>query len=317
MISTGINLANYGFIDSAGNSEAQPQHYTQVVVHTSIGKYVNGVVGHGLSGGGGMCTLWDTDGNEFSHEMGHNFNLGHYPGAGQGSIHSSGSGWGFDVSTKNFIANFDWESPPSDSSIPDDPNYKVAPFAGHFKYNFDAMAGGAPSGTLSRFTHHTNYVSKHIQEFFMSKAILAPSGYLKWDDKRQEMVPHNIGWPVPIQHGVPVITLVGFVDPTGECLPSIHALIGNYGHIFELHSDTIKPGELYLELTAQGIYLIIPLSNTRLGTAKMNKFHINIPQTTLPRKATFRTGPTDKDIKYSFNLNLTTPNMNPATVISY
>ena len=97
LISTGINLANYGVADSAGSSQQQPNYFRQTVIHQSVGMYANGRIRHGYSGGNGMATLHDVHGNEFSHELGHGYGLGHYPGGGRWSSHHMDSGWGYDA----------------------------------------------------------------------------------------------------------------------------------------------------------------------------------------------------------------------------
>ncbi len=77
----GINLANWGITSASMASQEQPQLTQSVVTHHARGKYSNGDVTHGLSGGNGMLTLIDSVGNEFSHEIGHHYGLGHYPGS--------------------------------------------------------------------------------------------------------------------------------------------------------------------------------------------------------------------------------------------
>src|SRR5690606_1008834 len=101
--SVGINLANWGITSASMASQAQPQLTQSVVAHHSRGKYTNGESSHGLSGGNGMLTLYDSIGNEFSHEIGHHYGLGHYPGRVQIdqdtvndflTAHHADSGWG-------------------------------------------------------------------------------------------------------------------------------------------------------------------------------------------------------------------------------
>lgn len=77
LISHGIDNANYGINSTAGSGEGSHPYVTaQLAAHTSRGNYANGVQVHG--GSGGIVTLDSTLGNEFSHEVGHNFGLGHY-----------------------------------------------------------------------------------------------------------------------------------------------------------------------------------------------------------------------------------------------
>ena len=69
--SVGINLANWGVTSASMLSHQQPQLTQTVIAHHARGKYTNGDQTHGLSGGNGMLTLYDSVGNEFSHEIGH------------------------------------------------------------------------------------------------------------------------------------------------------------------------------------------------------------------------------------------------------
>jgi hypothetical protein len=78
--SVGINLANWGVTSSGMQSQQQPQVTQSVVIHHARGVYANGVQNHGLSGGNSILTLSTSRGNEFSHEIGHHYGLGHYPG---------------------------------------------------------------------------------------------------------------------------------------------------------------------------------------------------------------------------------------------
>lgn len=318
MVSTGINLANYGFHESAGFSESNPQHYMQIVVHTSRGVYTNGIIDHALSGGNGMCTLWDTAGNEFSHEAGHNYNLGHHPGGPEGSIHQPGPGWGFDFYRQRFIANIMWTKPAEDVVLPEFPNFRQPPFAGVFKYNTDAMAGGEPNGTITKFTHHTNHACKLIQDFFSEKATinyLSPSGYSKWNNSTKKMEPHNAGWPKPIQFGVPVTTIVGYFDPSGVILPSIHVLRGNYGNIYAIPEANTQASANYLEIVCAHSNKKIPLTGVPLGQAKMNKLHINIPQDDPLLRLIYRKGPENKDIISTQEFEPNTLTMLPPIII--
>ncbi|WP_216820060.1 M66 family metalloprotease, partial [Zoogloea sp. LCSB751] len=82
--------ANYGINSTAGEGESShPYVVAQLAAHNSRGKYANGIQVHGGSGGGGIVTLDSSLGNEFSHEVGHNYGLGHYVGGFLGSVHRS------------------------------------------------------------------------------------------------------------------------------------------------------------------------------------------------------------------------------------
>ena len=89
-------------------------------VHHAKGRYTNGEgkpvdVPHGLSGGNGIGTLVDSTGNEFSHEVGHGYGMGHYPflnDASDGAVHGYTTSWGYDAYKNRMRANVAWNSTP-------------------------------------------------------------------------------------------------------------------------------------------------------------------------------------------------------------
>src|SRR5690606_13690607 len=123
-------------------------------------KYENGLQVHGGSGGAGMATLDDTIRNEFSHEIGHNYGLGHYPGGFYGSVNAvpsqRNSTWGWDSHNNFFIPNFE-------SATRNKPTYLENEGEGLFALPYkehslghDAMAGGSPMyEKYNAFTLHT------------------------------------------------------------------------------------------------------------------------------------------------------------------
>jgi len=305
LISTGINLANYGIWDSAGYAEQLPNPvpHLQVVVHTSVGNYMNGIVHHGLSGGGGMVTLYETTGNEFSHELGHNFGLGHFPGGGPGSIHQPGYSWGYDLWRKRLIASLHWGQSGytcmklnGDScELGETGCYCVAPFAGKYKFNTDPMASGWPSGTVSAYVRHTNYNALAAQRSISRTPFIdpaSPTGYSQWNSITQALEAYDTGRPKPALLAVPVVTIVGFVDPLGEFEDFILPLYGNFGHVFD--GDTIEspiPADL-LHLDVVGTNYRFRLSSGRLAAGRSNKFHVNVPYLDAPLQVELKRGDT-------------------------
>ena len=195
LISHGINNANYGVHSTAGIGEGSHPYVTaQLTAHTSCGNYSNGIVTHGGSGGGGIVTLDQTIGNEFSHEVGHNYGLGHYEGGFLGSVHHPAgkinSTWGWDADKNRFIPNFSPYRSGKDACLSDQCQ---SPFYGR-SFGLDAMAGGAPLSSFNRFTLYTPYSASKIQSFLESKAVFdsqSPSGFRKWNIDTGHMDPYD------------------------------------------------------------------------------------------------------------------------------
>lgn len=194
LISLGINNANYGIHSSPGKGESglnKVYAVAQLTAHTSVGNYTQGVVNHGMSGGGSIVTLLACRGNEFSHELGHNFGLDHYPAGFKGSVHRPAgcinSTWGWDSERNVFLPNF------KQAEGGEEACYKLecqAPFHGH-AFGHDAMAGGKPyAAAANGYTLHTPWVLDTIQRFFESKAVFSSAsatGYLKWNEATASM----------------------------------------------------------------------------------------------------------------------------------
>ncbi len=193
LISHGIDHANYGLHSTAGQGEtSHPYAAAQLAAHNSRGKYANGVQVHGGSGGNGMVTLDDSLGNEFSHEVGLNYGLGHYVDGFKGSVHRSAdqinSTWGWDADKGRFIPNF-YPVRTGKATVLD--GQSQAPFDGR-SFGSDAMAGGSPFSSFNRFTLYTPNTAAIIQKFFEGKAVfdpLSPTGYSKWNETAARMEP--------------------------------------------------------------------------------------------------------------------------------
>lgn len=193
LISHGIDNANYGLHSTAGSGEkGHPYAVAQLAAHNSRGVYSNGVQVHGGSGGNGMVTLDDSLGNEFSHEVGHNYGLGHYVDGFKGSVHRSAdqvnSTWGWDADKNRFIPNFSPLRTGKDATLE---GQSQAPFEGR-AFGFDAMAGGAPFSSFNRFTLYTPNTAAIIQGFLESKAVFdpqSPTGFSKWNEAAAKMEP--------------------------------------------------------------------------------------------------------------------------------
>lgn len=195
LISHGIDNANYGINSQSGQGEdGHPYVAAQLAAHNSRGKYSNGIQVHGGSGGGGIVTLDQSIGNELSHEIGHNYGLGHFVDGFKGSVHRSAdqlnSTWGWDADKNRFIPNFASVRSKRDTCLD---GQCQAPFDGR-SFGLDAMAGGEPFSSLIRFTLYTPNTAAIIQRFLESKATFdpqSPTGFSKWNAATSRMEPYS------------------------------------------------------------------------------------------------------------------------------
>ena len=328
LVSHGIDNANYGINSSGGNSERwHPFSSAQFTAHNAVGKYANGVQVHGLSGGNGMVTLKASIGNEFSHELGHNFGLGHYPGGFNGAINRPAdqvnSTWGWDADHNFFIPNFE------KAITNDDQCYEsecTPPFAGH-RFGAGAMSGGAPLYTVHNgYTLHTPYELNSIQNFFESKAVFSPNsptGFTKWDANSKQMSPwtnmvkndliatsSNQVEQKPYKQGVPVATIVGYYDPDKQLSSYIYpALHGSFGAVYE---DNFTDSSCKLNvLTRNAGTKVFNLYARRLDQDSMNKIHVNIEEALEPYSANVSC---DGNILASLELNEAQKELNTSVV---
>lgn len=298
LISMGIDNANFGINDSAGSTQWQPAWFNIYAVHEACGFYQNGVVEHGLSGGNGMATLTQTTGNEFSHELGHAYGLGHYPGGGMWSTHNQNSGWGWDSFNNRFIANFFWDK---NGNVVSE-GVTTLPFAGVYRFNTDAMAGGVPSSPYSAYTLYTGYSQKRIQAGMEKTGVIsaaAASGYLIWDEDKHEMVERNDpARSKPVKFGVPVTTLVGFYDPAKDVKGYIYPpMTSSYGYVYE--PQVVNGGQCWAEVTfADNHKQRYPLAGSRHNSARMNKFHFNVETASNPQSVSVNCPQEDMSAAY-------------------
>jgi hypothetical protein len=301
--STGINLANWGVTSASMSSQNQPQLTQTAVVHHARGVYKNGTATHGLSGGNGILTLLDSVGNEFSHEIGHHYGLGHYPGTVNGNYfwasHHHDSGWGYMAHRNRMRGNINWGVTNLDNRLAGTPI-----FNNQYAFAPDSMAGGAFSSSLSRYTHYTGYSTYHKIQPAFNKAIWDASsstGYKLWNASTRQMdvyqpkVPSSSviwynstdgNYLKPVKFGVPVFTILGGYDPVNNVGLLYPAARGNWGNTFNLpQADTsLKAQSCWAHITyASKAAESIALSPTRLGS-NANKLHINIAQSDNPQQ---------------------------------
>lgn len=308
--SVGINLANWGVTSSSMQSQEQPQVTQSVIIHHAAGNYSNGVQGHGLSGGNGILTLYDSVGNEFSHEIGHHYGLGHYPGEKDGNYfwaaHHADSGWGYIAFRNKMRGNLNWRT----TNLGDGTN-GVPNFLGKYAYGWDAMSGGATASSISRYTHYTGYSTQQKIQPAFDRDVWAEdsaTGYKKWNkttrmmEVSQPKVPTksnnvwynsvNGNYLKPRLFSVPVYTIVGGYDPINQSGLIYPAARGNWGNVFDLPqantSGTAASCWLKVQYAngVQNIALAPQRMNPNLdpkNLAVVNKFHINLAQSEQPQ----------------------------------
>ncbi|MBA2058518.1 ricin-type beta-trefoil lectin domain protein [Psychrobacter cryohalolentis] len=300
----GINLANWGVTSASMQSQEQPQLTQNVNAHHARGKYTNGEHNHGLSGGNGMLTLIDSQGNEFSHEIGHHYGLGHYPGAVNGdnfwAEHHANSGWGYNGVRNKMRSNLDWPRQVEGDGLNGKPLFLAT-----YGYGRDAMSGGSHSGAYSSYTHYTGYSTKiKIQPAF-DKAVFdadSPTGYKKWNAelRKMEVIQPKVwqgsknvwynsadgNYLKPRLQGVPVFTILGGYDPVTQKGIIYPEARGNWGNVFDLP----KPNN---SLEAASCWLSVTYSNNAVNTIALapnrmngnaNKFHVNLAIAENPKK---------------------------------
>ena len=195
LISHGIDNANYGINSQSGEGEeGHPYVVAQLAAHNNRGKYSNGIQVHGGSGGGGIVTLDQSIGNELSHEVGHNYGLGHFVDGFKGSVHRSAdqinSTWGWDADKNRFLPNFAPTRSKRDTCLE---GQCQAPFDGR-SFGLDAMSGGEPLSSMNRFTLYTPNSAAIIQRFLESKAVFDPNSatsFSKWNASTSRMEPYS------------------------------------------------------------------------------------------------------------------------------
>jgi hypothetical protein len=295
--SAGINLANYGVPSSRLNSQAIGQTTTQFVYHHAAGNYANGRVVHGLSGGSAIGTLYDSAGNEWSHEIGHHFGMGHYPGSVPDkadyfwSAHHADSGWGYMAHRKRFRSNLAFDSNVRDgldvNGVPNKQSFK-----GLYSYNADAMAGGwvATERLFSRYTHYTGYTAQRMQGWLNRPWVDAgsASGYSQFDAANGKVVASTpAGRAAPTRAGVPVFTLLGGYDPVRRVGLMYGPARANFGHVFDkLAAPDPVADACWISVSyADGRTWQVALAATRLDGGLANKFHVNVAQSDQPTNA--------------------------------
>jgi hypothetical protein len=318
-IASGINMANQGMSSSRSSDCAgNPFWISQHTIHHGQGVYTNGVQNHGLSGGCGQITLYNSSGNELSHELGHSYGLGHYPGTVfsnpssdtpidnfKNSIHHADSGWGYIAHRNRMRGNLLWERKLTDTHSENGVDMRANNFANQYFYGADAMSGGSGSNSLSAFTHYTGYTAIRIQKSLDRYVpdLAFASGYKAWSTADGRYVDATVRQPAfnaprPLRLGVPIYTLVGGYDPgtTGASATNPSAatslmyapLAASYGHTYVLDAPnlTLATRQCWAQVTfAAEPDQLVSMAATRFAATAINNVSINIAQDRNPRSA--------------------------------
>lgn len=330
-VSVGINLANSG-ITSWDISQTYPKAQYLMTSHHVHGMYKcdpeanancpeEGYwrVEHGLSGGNGIATIAATYGNLASHEWGHAYGLGHWPGMNltsdcRWSDHHATTGWGF-ISHRNRLRNSvygianEGDSRETCAPISGQPHPRVTYSEGQYKYSRDAMSGGNEAQTpLSRYTFYGSYSARLIQQYLNNWYIPDTdysSGYKQWDNETgdyQEVLKPTLDGkpaPVPTHVGVPVVTILGGYDPDSSKYSSddekraviYPAFYANYGNLYNLPAPDLSDDQdhCWVEVkNAAGDTQLVEVLHTRNknNQSNINQLHFNLEQSFKPTSAT-------------------------------
>ncbi|SDR98514.1 M66 family metalloprotease [Microterricola viridarii] len=338
-VSTGINLANFG-ITSAQMNQSQPSTFNERIIHHACGLYktVDGAPRtecHGLSGGNGMATIFSSAGNELSHELGHSYGLGHYPGwngSAEGdakvinAVHHSESGWGYIAYRDRMRSNLAAHQAFSTQGTGVNGAYLTQNYAGQYNYHRDAMSGGENSSTLSRYTLHTGYSATAIQKALIKPVpdTAFPSGYRSWDATTGTAVDAKLADPQfaaarPAQVGVPVFTLLGGYNPqVPEQTVLYPAFRSNYGNVFELPqadpTSTDAARSCWMSISYQDGHVEHTALDARNG---VKQFNINVADAAQPTGAELfcRASGVTTQLGNSISIATGLPAMRPAVTI--
>ena len=335
-VSTGINLANFGTSSSRMN-QSQPGTFNQRIIHHSAGLYANGVQAHGLSGGNGMATLYSSRGNELSHELGHSYGLGHYPGTNNSatgdakvinaSQHSE-SGWGYIAYRDRMRSNLAGGSAFTPAGFEVGAGYFVQNYQGIYNYNRDAMAGGWVTSTLSQYTHYTGYSADIIQRSLTTVVpdLRYPSGYRDWDATTGTYVDAKVirptfSSPRPSKVGVPVFTLLGGYNPSNESHSLMYpAFRSNYGNVFTPAAGAVDTTQVN---ATRSCWITVSFRDGHeedtalLATDGVKQFNVNVDQADQPTGASIhcRTDGVTRQLGDAITIATDLPAMAPVVVI--
>lgn len=306
-ISVGINLANFGVpswnMTQRHRIAHDPFHMT---IHLAQGKYTNGVIRHGLSGGNGIGTFINTAGNEFSHEVAHFYGRGHYPHMDtttEASRHGYDTGWGYDSYKNRMRANIRWGS---EGTMETFGSFDIRPFQNTYNWDRDCMADADTyiKSAISNYTHSTGWTTRETQENFLSNLYILDinkKSYKRWDGEtlsyKYDLDDNfNASRPNPTQIGVPVITILGGYNPDNLNQAVVYPYFrGNYGNTFEDALFKAAPPDTPMDDDKQICYLkidyydgsakYVQLKGARHNPNTINQLQLNIAENDKPKQA--------------------------------
>lgn len=299
-VSTGINLATWGITSSPMNQN-QPQVTNQRVIHHSAGLYVNGRQIHGLSGGNGMATLHASVGNELSHELGHSYGLGHWPGIDtartgddipRNATHHMDSGWGWISYRKVMRSNLD---PGPYGAVRDVNGHPFGEsLVGRYNFNRDTMSSGWDASPVSDYTHMTAYSLRNAQNSLrtVTADLDFPSGYRDWDASAGQWVDAthtnpSFNRPRPTRVGGSVFTLLGGYNPAVPSQSLLYpAFRSNYGVTFDLPRADPQAVSATRSCWVQVDFAARPTQYVAIGAGDgVKQLNINVAESDVPTGA--------------------------------
>ncbi len=110
--------------------------------------------------------------------------------------------------------------------------------------------------------------------------------YRSYASRWKEVKDGELGIERQPQHfGVPVVTLVGYYDPKQELQSYIYpALHGACGFCYADDGETLNDNDCHLLVETRDGALKFRLANYRMKDDCMNKFHVNVPESSEPQK---------------------------------
>lgn len=269
LVYSGIQSANIGQITTEGNKNPGAHIFKQTIISSTKGLHLNSDNQSAIE--------------KFNYKNNNSFALINYYEQ-QRPRHYYSSGWGYDTSKNKFISNLNWKEKITSEQLTSKESDNV--FKGIYKYLGGSVSSISPIDTKPAYPLYTALSNKLIQEHVAAYAVIdanSPTGYKKWDKLRKKYLTYEPKHPKPDLFGIPIITVVGFYDPTGAMKSYIYPpMFGNWGNYFK--PSNIKkffdaPSLCSFNAHANdGTKLKFTLASDIYSPDSMNKFSINLPR---------------------------------------